>query len=252
MSDESTRGSLRERIADDYSGYKLYDERGEKIGKVDYTVLDRENRPEYLAVKMGLIGSKTTLVPQQIVRLRNEEREFDVQASEDRIKDAPTFGDEDDVTPDFEDRVLEHFGLRSRGRDEGSPAESATAGSTAAGTSGGSRDRDDDRREAREERSTESRSAESRFGAEEGRTESRGSDRGRIDREPDRDTRRDDRESSTSRSESGSGREMIRVPVKREKVRAERIRGEDGQEEVRVRKEMVEEEEMVEVEDRLD
>lgn len=269
MTERSERGGIRQRIVNDYEGHRLYDERGEKIGKVEYTVLDADGRPEYLAVKTGWFGSNTTLIPESVIRPGERDEEFTVQASEDRIKDAPTFDNEDDVTPDFEDRVREYFGL-SRSSSEARDATSAS-------TSGESRDRgsgypdeergtrDDDRafsesrdreghdrddydlgeRESRESRGDETRDdrRDSGTGAAVAGGAAGGAASG-MDRESDREGRRDD--------QSGSGeRETVRVMVKRERARAERIRGADGQEEVRIRKEMVEEEEMVEVEDRL-
>lgn len=286
MSDTGERGGIRQRIVDDYAGRKLFDERGEKLGKVEYTVLDTEGKPEYLAVKTGWFGSNTTLLPEGIVRPGERDDEFAVQASQGRIKDAPTFGDEDDVTPDFEDRVRSHFGMGIGGESSGESsggagAAGAGAGAAAASSSGESRDRgtsddsrergssdegrsrDDDRasgesrdhesrgeergddRGSGESRDRDERSAESRSGSGDRGTEDRGA--GGIARDTDRGERRDDRGSSGS----GGGREKVRVTVKREKARAERIRGEDGKEEVRIRKEMIEEEEMVEVEDRL-
>lgn len=277
MSDRDTRGDIRQRIVDDYAGHKLYDERGERIGKVEYTILDAEGMPEYLAVKTGWFGSNTTLIPEGIAR--PGDGEFEIQASEDRIKDAPTFGDEGDVTSSFEDRVREHFGLGGSGA-----SGSAAAGSS--GSSSESRDRDrgdtrsdtrdrdlgdDDRRgESRSESRShddrdrgerENRPSEARSGADEGDQSgyrdaaAAGGAAGGIARDKDRGESRGDEsrggDRSSSGSRSGGEREKVKVTVKREKAIAERIRGEDGQEEVRIRKEMVEEEEMVEVEDRL-
>lgn len=277
MTDTGEGGGIRRRIVDDYAGHKLYDERGGKVGKVEYTVLDAEGRPEYLAVKTGWFGSNTTLIPEEIARLGDRGDEFEIQASEDRIKDAPTFENEDDVSRDFEDRVREHFGLGG-----GAGSAGAAAGSSAASSEPGSETRDRDRgsgysdsedRDRSESRSdyddrdtrdrgyderdtrSESRDSDDRS-LREDRRDSRdaaaagGAASGSIARDKDRDDeRRDDRSSSGSRS--GGEREKVRVTVKRERARAERVIGEDGKEEVRIRKETVEEEEMVEVEDRL-
>lgn len=117
MTEGSSRsgGDIRSRIVDDYSGYKIYDRDGGKLGKVEYTVLDEREQPQYLAVKTGLFGSKTTLIPERVVRLDEGSGEFQVEASEDQIKDAPTFGDEDEIPQDFEDRVMNHYGLGASG-----------------------------------------------------------------------------------------------------------------------------------------
>ncbi|MBA2692881.1 MAG: PRC-barrel domain-containing protein [Rubrobacter sp.] len=300
MSETGERGGFRQRIVDDYAGRKLYDERGEKVGKVEYTVLDTEGKPEYLAVKTGWFGSNTTLIPEGIVRPGERDDEFAVQISEDRIKEAPTFDNEDDVNSDFENRVREHFGLGGAAAGAAS-GESRGRGSDSGYSDSESRDRDDSRSDSRSDRDD---LGGDDLGGDGRRTESRSrddlddrdrSDRGDSDRGDDRDRgSRDDSRSSESRSDSrgaataggaagaasgiardtdrdddrrggdrddarrggdrgssGGEREKVKVTVKREKAWAERIRGEDGKEEVRIRKEMVEEEEMVEVEDRL-
>lgn len=297
MSETGERGGIRQRIVDDYAGHKLYDERGGKFGKVEYTVLDAGGKPEYLAVKTGWFGSNTTLIPEEIARLGDRGDEFEIQASEDRIKDAPTFDNEDDVNRDFEDRVREHFGLGKSGGGSGSATgaaagaaagPSATSGEPRSETRGSDREsgysdsEDRDRIESRsdyEDRDTRDRddrrmSEADSHSAGDSRAESRGTrdrddrdlreDRreprdaagaasGSISRDTDRgDDRRDERPDDRSAAGSRSGeREKVRVTVKRERARAERVIGEDGKEEVRIRKEMVEEEEMVEVEDRL-
>lgn len=271
MTDTGERGGIRERIVDDYAGHKLYDERGEKVGKVEYTVLDTEGRPEYLAVKTGWFGSNTTLIPEGLLRPGEQDKEFEIQASEDRIKDAPTFDNEEDVDRDFESRVREYFGL-------GGAASGSRTGDSTDHRDDESRQRSesrDDRNLDSHDRDSESRGRDDRDRDDRDRdvrSESRDDhDRDPRDRSSSSDTRdaavaggaagaasgsiardsdRDDRSSSGSASSSG-GRERVKVTVKRERARAERVRGEDGQEEVRIRKEMVEEEEMIEVEDRL-
>ena len=49
-------------LEDQYAGYEVYDRNGEKIGKVDDLFVDENDRPEYLGVKMGLLGLKSTLI----------------------------------------------------------------------------------------------------------------------------------------------------------------------------------------------
>lgn len=316
MTDTGERGGIGRRIVDDYAGHKLYDERGEKVGKVEYTVLDADGKPEYIAVKTGWFGSNTTLIPESLLRPGERDKEFDVGASEDRIKEAPTFDNEEDVDRGFEDRVREHFGVggaagstsgesrdrgeardeNERGRDEGRSRDDDRAFDESRDRDDRgreARDRDDrdrdvrsegrddhdrDSRDARDDRDRDDRdegrrSSESRSdagGAAAGGAAAGGAAAaGSVARDDDRGERRDDYrdderrdddrgddrgergDRSSTGSSSGGEREKVRVTVKREHARAERVRGKDGTEEVRIRKEMVEEEEMVEVEDRL-
>jgi sporulation protein YlmC with PRC-barrel domain len=159
---------LRE-LEERYEGYTVYDNTGSRIGKVDDLFVDETDREEYIGVKMGLFGlSGTTLIPMEIVRVNDQERTIEVSESKDRVKDAPHFSDDDDVTPDFEERIRRHFGLESleSSTDRGSYGRySGDVGTATAGpAAGGSRTGDNPLREDRAE--TEQHSGGPRGGAQ--------------------------------------------------------------------------------------
>ena len=99
-------------MADEYADYTVYDTHYDKIGKVDDLFVDENDRPEYVGVKMGLLGTRSTLIPWEIVRVNEKRRLIEVSESKDRIQDAPTFGNDEEITPEFEERVYNYFGLR--------------------------------------------------------------------------------------------------------------------------------------------
>ena len=103
---------LRE-LEDKYEGYTVYDNRGEKVGKVDDLFIDEADRDEYVGVKMGFLGRKSTLIPMDIVRVNEVEKALEVSESKDHVKDAPSFDDDEDITPEYENRIRSHFGLES-------------------------------------------------------------------------------------------------------------------------------------------
>jgi sporulation protein YlmC with PRC-barrel domain len=105
---------LRE-LEEKYEDYKVYDNQGERIGKVDDLFVDETDREEYIGVKMGFLGLKSTLIPMDIVRVNEGERTIEVSESKDRVRNAPSFDDDEDITPDYEDRIRSHFGLESVG-----------------------------------------------------------------------------------------------------------------------------------------
>jgi sporulation protein YlmC with PRC-barrel domain len=105
---------LRE-LEDKYEGYRVYDNRGERIGKVDDLFIDEADREEYIGVKMGFFGRKSTLIPMDIVRVNEADRAIEVSEAKDHVKDAPSFDDDEDITPEYEDRIRSHFGLESLG-----------------------------------------------------------------------------------------------------------------------------------------
>ena len=130
-------------LEDKYEGFKVYDNSGSKIGKVDDLFIDESDREEYVGVKMGLFGSKSTLIPMDIIRVNEADKTLEVSESKDRVKDAPNFNDDEDITPDFEDRIRSHFGLQSQesSSDRGSSdrgSYGAYSGAAAGGATGAS------------------------------------------------------------------------------------------------------------------
>jgi sporulation protein YlmC with PRC-barrel domain len=105
---------LRE-LEEKYEDYKVYDNQGERIGKVDDLFVDESDREEYIGVKMGFFGMKSTLIPMDIVRVNEGEKSIEVSDSKDHVKNAPSFDDDEDITPDYEARIRSHFGLESVG-----------------------------------------------------------------------------------------------------------------------------------------
>ena len=94
-----------------YGEYTVYDQHYEKIGKVDDLFVDENDEPEYIGVKTGFLGMKSTLIPIELVRVNDRRKLVEVAADEETIKHAPTFDGDSDITPDYEDRVHGYFGL---------------------------------------------------------------------------------------------------------------------------------------------
>lgn len=113
---ETTEGSgdrIRE-SQESYEGYKVYDRRQEEIGKVDELFVGENDQPEYIGVRTGLLGTKLTLIPMEIIRVNDRQRLIEVSADKDVVNDAPSF-DEGELTAEYEDRVYRHFGLERAG-----------------------------------------------------------------------------------------------------------------------------------------
>ncbi|MGI8860700.1 MAG: PRC-barrel domain-containing protein, partial [Rubrobacteraceae bacterium] len=51
---------LRE-LEEKYEDYKVYDNQGSKIGKVDDLFINEADHEEYIGVKLGLFGMRSTL-----------------------------------------------------------------------------------------------------------------------------------------------------------------------------------------------
>lgn len=110
-----------QRLEAKYEGYKVVDNDGSSIGKVDDLFVDEDDREEYVGVKMGLFGlSGTALIPMEITRTNEREKTIMVQESKERVKDAPSYSDQRDMTPEYESGIRRHFGLESSGSERGS------------------------------------------------------------------------------------------------------------------------------------
>jgi uncharacterized protein (TIGR02271 family) len=124
-------------VEDQYAGYTVYDPDGDKIGKVDDLFLDENDQPEYLGVKMGFLGTKSTLIPWEIVEVREADSSLIVSADDGHVKNGPTFDDDSEITPEFESEVYSYYGLQRTGSTEerGAYADysAETTGSSSAG-----------------------------------------------------------------------------------------------------------------------
>jgi len=99
-------------IEDQYAGYEVYDRNGEKIGKVDDLFVDESNQPEYIGVKMGFLGLEgTSLIPWELTRVNEEGHRIEVSVDRAQVKEGPSFDDDEDITPEYEERVRGHYGL---------------------------------------------------------------------------------------------------------------------------------------------
>jgi uncharacterized protein (TIGR02271 family) len=101
--------ALEERFA----GYTVYDQNYEKIGKVDDLFVDENDQPEYIGVKMGFLGTSSTLIPMQIARVNDERQLIEVSAEKDTVKNSPTFDDDREITPEHENEVYSYYGLQA-------------------------------------------------------------------------------------------------------------------------------------------
>jgi uncharacterized protein (TIGR02271 family) len=99
-------------LEDRFAGYEVYDQDYDKIGKVDDLFVDENDNPEYIGVKMGFLGTRSALIPLDMVRVNDERRLVQVAADKDRVKDGPTFDDDREITPEFESEVYSHYGLQ--------------------------------------------------------------------------------------------------------------------------------------------
>src|SRR5919107_2152662 len=100
-------------LEDQYAGYEVYDRDGDKIGKIDDLFVDENDQPEYVGVKMGFLGLEgTSLIPMEVARVDENDRRIEVSVDKAQVKEGPSFDDDEDITPDYEEQVYSHYGLQ--------------------------------------------------------------------------------------------------------------------------------------------
>ena len=112
--ERETRTDRFTEVEDQYAGYTVYDQHYEKIGEVDDLFLDENDQPEYLGVKMGFLGTRSTLIPFEIARVNDERRVIEIASDKETVKNGPTFDDHREITPEFENEVYTYYGLLQR------------------------------------------------------------------------------------------------------------------------------------------
>jgi hypothetical protein len=109
------RGDRFRELEETYRDYTVYDQHYERIGRVDDVFVDENDRPEYIGVKTGFLGMKSTLIPMDIARINDRRRLIEVAADKHTIESAPAFDDNEEITPDHEARIYGYFGLEHPG-----------------------------------------------------------------------------------------------------------------------------------------
>ena len=259
-------------IEERYASYTVYDPDGDKIGKVDDLFVDENDQPEYIGVEMGLLGTRSTLIPWETVEVREDESALIVSADDAYVKNGPTFDDDQDITPEFENEVYSYYGLQQTdsAEDRGTYGEysSGTAGESAGpGMAMGDTDSGEFREHPPAEEGVSGEGAEDLEDEDELRVQ-------RSEEELTAGTREREAGQLKVRKRVRTDREQIEVPTRHEEVSVERVPvegeateaqiGEDevvvpvteeevvvekrpvAKEEVRIRKDVVEDTETVE------
>lgn len=93
--------------------YKVYDAHYERVGRVDDLIVDGSDQVLYIGVKMGILGTNSTIVPAEVVRVNDKRRLVEVSEPAESIERAPHFSGGDELTPEMENHVRGYFGLEA-------------------------------------------------------------------------------------------------------------------------------------------
>ncbi len=271
--DQEHRSDRFTAIEDQYAGYTVYDQADQKIGKVDDLFVNENDQPEYIGVKMGFLGTSSTLIPFELASVEDSRQAIVVATDKDTAKNGPAFDDDGEITPEFENEVYSYYGLQRTGstEDRGTYAEYSSSSGDSGKVGPGMREGD-----------TESGEFVGHAEDDEGVSQTSGSD---LDDRDELRVQRSEEELAAGTREVEAGamrvrkrvrvdREQIEVPTKHEEVSVERVPvsgeateaqiGEDevvvpvteeevvvskravAKEEVRIKKDVVEDTEVVE------
>ena len=78
---KTDRGVTRRRFREpkDYAGYGVRDPEGRRIGTAREIFANGRGEPEYVRVRMGLLGLRSALLPVGFVRVDEQQRFFTLQ-----------------------------------------------------------------------------------------------------------------------------------------------------------------------------
>lgn len=134
---------------DRLAGATVYDNSGDKIGKLGTVYVDNDSgQPSFASVSTGLFGMSESFVPLEGAQLDNDD--VRVAYAKDQVTDAPRIDAGGDLSPAEEDRLYSHYGLSGgltsgrTGTDAGTAQDDHSARGTAgtAGTAGQAREGD--------------------------------------------------------------------------------------------------------------
>ena len=96
-----------------YAGYEVYDQNGERIGKLDDLFVDENDQPEYVGVRTDPLGTSSALIPADTVTVDDSLRHMVISRPKSVVDAGPSLGQDEELTPDVEERVRGHYGLAS-------------------------------------------------------------------------------------------------------------------------------------------
>jgi uncharacterized protein (TIGR02271 family) len=222
-------------LEDRFAGYEVYDQAGEKIGKVDDLFVDESDNPEYIGVKMGFLGTRSTLIPWQLATADEASGRIDVSVDKETAENGPSFDDDREITPEFENEVYSYYGLQRTTTTEEPGAYGAYQGETTDA---------DELRVQRTEEELRAGTREREAGSVRVRKRVR-TDRERVEvptRHEEVTVERVPVEGEATEAEIGD--DEVSIPVTEEEVVVEKRPV--AKEEVRIRKDVVEDTEVVE------
>jgi|SRR5215217_478501 len=113
----------------DWRGREIIDSDGKKVGTIEELYYDTDTtRPEWAAIRTGLLGTKLSFVP--ISQVRPHGDELRVPFDKAQIKDAPSIDPDGELSQPEEERLYSHYGMSYGDRRSASRLREGERGSS--------------------------------------------------------------------------------------------------------------------------
>ncbi len=103
--------SRLDRHLDRYLGYDVVDLSDNKIGTLECMWSDHTGEPAFVGVKTGWLFGKTHVVPADNVQVGVQDNRIRLPYAESKIKDAPAFESDCQMSPEKEEEVRRYYGI---------------------------------------------------------------------------------------------------------------------------------------------
>jgi uncharacterized protein (TIGR02271 family) len=179
-------------------------------------------------VKMGFLGTSSTLIPADIATINNEQGFIEVSQPKSTVQDGPAFDDDREITPEYENEVRSYYGLgpiessgsygdyeETNGHSGAGTTDSTTAGTVGSGMSMGDTETGEFREHDRNQE-----------GLSQPGSDLEDEDELRVQRSEEElraGTREREAGAMKVRKRVRTDREQIEVPTKHEEVTVERV-----------------------------
>ena len=96
-----------------YVDYEIYDQDSERIGPLNELFVDEGDEPEYVGVGTSSPDNRSVLVPVEAVTVDDALHRMVISRPRTFVEAGPSLGYEDEVTPEVERKVRVHYGLET-------------------------------------------------------------------------------------------------------------------------------------------
>jgi uncharacterized protein (TIGR02271 family) len=100
-----------------YADYEIYDNESQRIGPLNELFVDENDEPEYVGVGTSSPDRRSVLVPVEVITVDHRLHRMVISHPRTFVAAGPSLAHEDEVTPEVERRIRLHYGLETSRAD---------------------------------------------------------------------------------------------------------------------------------------